>query len=540
MAAMVSPRGRYGARGMSRQTVLLLCLTCVICTALVTFMSTNAARLGRSNYAREITVTRVDAPIPDAAVVDGSRQHVEEPMAAAIIPSPKPAPSPKQTSGGRGKKRKWGKLGGGGQHSTSSRREGSKQTMSEVDRIHDRIREDFKVGAADSGCTLPQDFAALEHIKPMRIFFAADLHNNEHVIAHWLAEFLKLVLQLPKENVFVSVYDSASTDTTPTWVRMLNSVLSLQEVPHQVVTDAGYGRKRGQHRIDFMAKIRNKALEPLGVFSGYEHNLMHYYGHDKDARKIPIIPSIPSPALGGGGPGGNMTFDRIVFLNDVYFCMRDVIQLLLHDADMACGLDYDLFIGNRVKVSGQPQFYDTWVARDMEGRRLNKPPPHFTAKEDIDKLNGGEPIQVQCCWNGIAALNADPFHKGIRFRHVVSDDECKASECSHICDDMWANGYGRIVMDPLVKLGYKFNEWRSAVDRGHPQGRGVDLGGKGNAGPERQASFSRPLPKQTTCCSMTRNTDDLGIVCKEYAQSDVLKYSPKVTLKSNGRENPHD
>ena len=33
--------------------------------------------------------------------------------------------------------------------------------------------------------------------------------------------------------------------------------------------------------------------------------------------------------------------DRIVFLNDVYFCARDTIRLLQHDGDMVCGLDFD-------------------------------------------------------------------------------------------------------------------------------------------------------------------------------------------------------
>ena len=33
--------------------------------------------------------------------------------------------------------------------------------------------------------------------------------------------------------------------------------------------------------------------------------------------------------------------DRIVFLNDVYFCARDTIRLLQHVGDMVCGLDFD-------------------------------------------------------------------------------------------------------------------------------------------------------------------------------------------------------
>ena len=33
--------------------------------------------------------------------------------------------------------------------------------------------------------------------------------------------------------------------------------------------------------------------------------------------------------------------ERVVFLNDVYFCARDVVRLLSHEADIACGLDFD-------------------------------------------------------------------------------------------------------------------------------------------------------------------------------------------------------
>lgn len=42
--------------------------------------------------------------------------------------------------------------------------------------------------------------------------------------------------------------------------------------------------------------------------------------------------------------------DRVVFMNDVYFCARDVVRLLLHGADMACGMDFD-----RKKLDQIPQ-----------------------------------------------------------------------------------------------------------------------------------------------------------------------------------------
>jgi hypothetical protein len=55
---------------------------------------------------------------------------------------------------------------------------------------------------------------------------------------------------------------------------------------------------------------------------------------------------------------------------------------------------------------------------------------------------------VQCCWNGMAALNAEPFKRGLRFRAQIKG-ECRASECSLLCDD-------------FQKLGYRWGS-RSAV-----------------------------------------------------------------------------
>lgn len=53
---------------------------------------------------------------------------------------------------------------------------------------------------------------------------------------------------------------------------------------------------------------------------------------------------LPSGA-GGGGRGAKSKpmwpAERIVFLNDVFFCARDVVRLLQHDGDMVCGMDFD-------------------------------------------------------------------------------------------------------------------------------------------------------------------------------------------------------
>jgi len=92
-------------------------------------------------------------------------------------------------------------------------------------------------------------------------------------------------------------------------------------------------RQPDQDRIDFLAQVRNAALEPLwlkvGAGDGGQGVAQGGAGlwYNQRAR------GLKSQAL--------WPADKVVFLNDVYFCARDAVRLLLHDADMACGMDFD-------------------------------------------------------------------------------------------------------------------------------------------------------------------------------------------------------
>lgn len=99
------------------------------------------------------------------------------------------------------------------------------------------------------------------------------------------------------------MYESASLDGTKTYVALLDMLLSLKNVEHRIST-TDMRRPDTEHRIAYLAKVRNHAMQPL---------------YDK--------------------PHG--TWDRVVFMNDVIFCAEDVWELLTHKADMVCGLDYD-------------------------------------------------------------------------------------------------------------------------------------------------------------------------------------------------------
>ena len=45
----------------------------------------------------------------------------------------------------------------------------------------------------------------------------------------------------------------------------------------------------------------------------------------------------------GSTPAASWPPERIIFINDVYFCALDPVRLLLHKADMACGMDWILY-----------------------------------------------------------------------------------------------------------------------------------------------------------------------------------------------------
>ena len=66
-------------------------------------------------------------------------------------------------------------------------------------------------------------------------------------------------------------------------------------------------------------------------------------------------------------------------------------------------------------------FYDTWVARDIDGSIFLPYFPSVSNPYSIQRMRLGLPFPVKCCWNGMAAMTAAPFVKhGIRIRCVAS------------------------------------------------------------------------------------------------------------------------
>ncbi|KAJ7810286.1 capsular associated protein, partial [Mycena olivaceomarginata] len=241
-------------------------------------------------------------------------------------------------------------------------------------------------------------------LTPARYFIAANLYDYSAHLPAWTGQLSRLITHLGPANVFVSIYESNSHDATKDLLRDDRRREGWQS--------------NGHERVQYMADMRNRALEPL-----------------KEE-----------------GVAGRR-FDKVLFFNDVYFDWKAIVRLLATkdgEFDLACGLDFD-GIG----------LYDTWVIRDACGQRTKELWPYFSLSSDpaaVASLRRGAPVEVATCWNGVAAFGAGwfaPEHAPpLAFR---ADTPCPESECFLIGYDMHlrsAPRRPRVYVNPRVEVAY--------------------------------------------------------------------------------------
>ncbi len=239
-----------------------------------------------------------------------------------------------------------------------------------------------------------------------RVFICANLINSEDLLGGYVYNLLRLIDVIGHRRVFVAVYENGSTDHTKDILRTLDILLSVLGIDHAIDRDNQPAIGPKTHRIEHLAYVRNRAMR-------------QFYA--------------------------NASFDRVVFINDVFFCDYDILELLMQsvrrNADITCGLDLDTPSGLG--------FYDTWVYRGLDGRMLTQ---KYLAPPDMPADR--RPYRAMCCWNGAAVLSAAPFVQDrIRFRRS-EPEECSASECSLLCKDFLLHGYDRILVVPSVMFVY--------------------------------------------------------------------------------------
>mmetsp|Transcript_11096 Transcript_11096/g.44686 ORF Transcript_11096/g.44686 Transcript_11096/m.44686 type:complete len:902 (+) Transcript_11096:196-2901(+) len=272
-------------------------------------------------------------------------------------------------------------------------------------------------------------FASWKHalrLSPERkYFFALNLRDNEKILPFLFSSIVKACMVLSDDwtlpSCFISIYESGSTDLTRELILDLDRELNHLGVPHKFVVD-GVRRYAAQHRIEFLAKIRNEAMSPF-------YDNMH-------------------------------AWDEVVFINDVAICASSILELLTqkkyHGGDIASGMDYT--------AHGQDaKFYDIWVNKDMFGDRFNNRRPYIRDPSAWHSFSSGIPFQVFTTWAGGVVMSAELFSRyGVRFRHSGLL-ECAACECEILIRDLWNHSGSdglKVMVVPSVYSAYSVREFR--------------------------------------------------------------------------------
>lgn len=275
-----------------------------------------------------------------------------------------------------------------------------------------------------------------------KVFIAAILYDRTGELAGgpWGDALVQLIDLLGPDNVFLSLYENNSG---PKGQQALEALAQRIQSNKSIVVDVDKhtafdafprvtlpdGHKRIK-RIDYLATLRNRALRPLD-----EPN--------------------------------HLTYDKLLYLNDVYFHPVDALQLLFctnaHPPRTApayraaCAVDF----------SNPFKFYDSYATRDLAGYGIGLPFfPWFTSaghgrsREDV--LAGRDAVRVRSCWGGMVAFDASYFQRAnpVRFR---ADDEVfwDASECCLVHadvqdapEDVDAIPATGVYMNPFVRVAY--------------------------------------------------------------------------------------
>lgn len=222
------------------------------------------------------------------------------------------------------------------------------------------LRDVFSSGSSSELQDMHQrrgDASSRQH----KYFFAINLYNSFDVIPDLFATMFRTAGVLGYHNVFVSIYENGSNDQTKALLRIFDALARVVGMRIIIRTSM---RTRGafNHRIEYLAEVRNAAMVPL-------HELRDSEGE---------------------------IFDTVIFMNDILPCVDDVLELIWQsrrqNAGITCAADYmfhdDIvsrqgmrsFHGTSVDVfllsclQGAPVFYDNWVARDINGTALENAP----------------------------------------------------------------------------------------------------------------------------------------------------------------------
>lgn len=336
-------------------------------------------------------------------------------------------------------------------------------------------------------------------------YIAIVIHSADHFLVDQLAVIVQMAKRLGTSNLFVSMLDYDSSDSTETLTDLCEAVLTLLGVPFRIRRVPGMtGDPAAAYYPLEEAHMRNLVLEPL--------------------RELQMK--------------RNIKFHRVVWLKG-FACPNDILETIkisfVNEAAMVCGMDWaehnGFFIfSDRYVLSchAMSRFLTVfrWRTRDIEGDQFRQ--SKSSSKDAVpprDQQGAARyaqhlPFQVFCCEAGTHVVDPEQsYYKGITYRAGMDfqnlskaegvplrepDAPCLDSSQAWFCRDLWvrsaqdameevdrANSGGVLrrrdvvevaAMDPLMK-----NRDRGKVQEGIDRRQGVAIDPDANVGSDYDA-----------------------------------------------------
>jgi hypothetical protein len=285
------------------------------------------------------------------------------------------------------------------------------------------------------------------------------IHSADHFLVDQLAVIVQMAKRLGTSNLFVSMLDYDSTDSTATLTDLCEAVLILLGVPFRI--RGVPGMTEDPHAAYYPleeAYMKNLALEPL-------HEL-----YQKRAIK----------------------FHRVIWLKG-FTCPNDILETIkvsqANEAAMVCGMDWaehngffifsDRYVVFSDELALNDRLVSRWRTRDIDGDqfRQSKSSSKPDAVPPRDKAGAVRyaqhlPFQVFCCESGTHVVDpAQSYYQGITYRagtdyhNLTSPNSvplrepnapCLDSSQAWFCRDLWVNKAGE---------GMKVSEFADGVQR---------------------------------------------------------------------------
>ncbi|GBE85717.1 glycosyltransferase family 69 protein [Sparassis crispa] len=255
------------------------------------------------------------------------------------------------------------------------------------------------------------------------------IHSADHFLVDQLAVIVQLAKRLGTSNIFVSMLDYDSSDSTATLTDLCEAVLTLLGIPFRIRTVPGMTEDpiAAYYPLE-EAYARNLVLEPL-------HELY-------ERRKI--------------------KFHRVIWLKG-FTCPNDILETMrlsvANEAAMVCGMDW-------AEHNGFFIFSDRWRTRDINGDQFRQSKSSSISTSPLTSVPPRDavgaqrytqhlPFQVFCCESGTHVVDpAQSYYTGIAYRagtdfHNAStsadppvrgpEARCLDSTQAWFCRDLWVS-----------------------------------------------------------------------------------------------------